>query len=374
MKNVMGMIYTGEHDARLRELTTVRTIAALPVAGRYRVIDFLASSMVNAGIRNVGVVMQKNYHSLMDHLGTGKEWNLHGKIDGLHILPPFLTRENVGVYTGVLDALRSNTNYLSRSKQEYVVLCNSSMICNPHMDQFIQFHMDTNADITLMYTREESMMRDDMGTYIQVAEDGRVTDMEVDPTHPTHNNTFMEILILKRDYLRDLVDKGVAHGHHELSRDVLMPMVRDGNGRVMAWEYDGPAWRLDSVQGYFKFNMELMNYDLRQELFQKDRPIYTKVRDDAPCKYGLNSSVKNSLVSQGCFIEGEVENCVISKGVHIAEGAKVSNCIIMQDTEIGEGCELDYVIIDKDVAIQNGKSLRGTDSYPIHIAKKSVID
>ena len=122
MKNVMGVIYTGENDARLRELTLTRAIAALPVAGRYRVIDFLISSMVNSGIKNVGVIMQKNYHSLMDHIGSGKEWDLHGKIDGLKVLPPFLTRENVGVYAGSLDALSSNSSYLTRSKQEWLVL------------------------------------------------------------------------------------------------------------------------------------------------------------------------------------------------------------------------------------------------------------
>ena len=136
MKDVMGVIYTGENDARLRELTMTRAIAALPVAGRYSVIDFLVSSMVNARMRNVGVIMQKNYHSLMDHLGSGKEWDLHGKNDGLYLLPPFLTRENVGVYNGLLDALRSNTNYLSRSKQEYVVLSGSNMIYNADMRSF----------------------------------------------------------------------------------------------------------------------------------------------------------------------------------------------------------------------------------------------
>ena len=126
MKDVMGIIYTGENDARLRELTIIRAIAALPVAGRFRVIDFLVSSMVNGGMKNIGVIMQKNYHSLMDHLGSGKEWDLHGKTNGLHILPPFLTRENVGLYPGVLDGLRSNTDYLNRSKQELVVLSNSN--------------------------------------------------------------------------------------------------------------------------------------------------------------------------------------------------------------------------------------------------------
>ena len=130
MKNVMGVIYTGEKDSFLRELTLARAIAAMPVAGRYRVIDFLVSGMVNSGIKNVSVIMQKNYHSLMDHLGSGKEWDLHGKNDGLYILPPFLTRENVGVYNGSLDALHSNFGYLRRSKQEYVLLCNSLIVFN----------------------------------------------------------------------------------------------------------------------------------------------------------------------------------------------------------------------------------------------------
>ena len=148
MKDVMGVIYTGENDARLRELTMTRAIAALPVLGRYRVIDFLVSSMVNGGMKNVGVIMQKNYHSLMDHLGSGKEWDLHGKNDGLYVLPPFLTRENVGVYSGMLDALRSNTNYLSRSKQEYLVLSGSNIIYNAKLDDLVRFHIDSGADIS----------------------------------------------------------------------------------------------------------------------------------------------------------------------------------------------------------------------------------
>ena len=348
LKDVMGVIYTGENDANLRELTMMRAIAALPVAGRYRVVDFLLSSMVNAGIRNVGVIMQKNYHSLMDHLGSGKEWDLHGKHDGLYVLPPFLTRENVGVYSGTLDALRSNTNYLSRSKQEYVVLCNSSIICNPHMDQFIQFHMDTNADVTLMYTREESMLRDEMGTYIQVADDGRVTDMEVDPTHPTHANTFMEILILKRDYLRDLVDKGVAHGHHELSRDVLMPMVRDGN-------------------------MDVLDAEVRSKLFADDLPVYTKIRDEMPARYGENAMAVNSLVADGCIIEGTVENSILFRGVRIAPDAHVKNCIIMQDGQVHSNAYIENCILDKQAVIKRNARLIGPNAYPIVIAKNVVI-
>ena len=197
MKNVMGVIYTGENDANLRELTLTRAIAALPVGGRYRVIDFLLSSMVNGGIKNVGVIMQKNYHSLMDHIGSGKEWDLHGKNDGLKVLPPFLTRENVGVYSGMLDALRSNTNYLSRSKQEYLVLSNSNIIYNANIAEFVAYHQNSGADITIMYTADPNMQRDELGCYLAVDESGMVTDMEVDPTHPNLPLTSMEVVVMK---------------------------------------------------------------------------------------------------------------------------------------------------------------------------------
>ena len=194
MKNVMGVIYTGENDARLRELTLIRAIAALPVAGRYRVIDFLVSSMVNSGMKNVGVITQKNYHSLMDHLGSGKEWDLHGKKDGLHILPPFLTRENIGVYSGTLDALRSNADYLTRSKQEYVVFSGSEIIYNAHLDEMVKCHKESGCDVTVMYTRDPSMKRDEHGTYIAVDENGAVCDIEVEPTHPSLEATYMEVV------------------------------------------------------------------------------------------------------------------------------------------------------------------------------------
>ena len=234
MKNVMGVIYTGENDANLRELTLTRAIAALPVGGRYRVIDFLLSSMVNGGIKNVGVIMQKNYHSLMDHIGSGKEWDLHGKNDGLKVLPPFLTRENVGVYSGMLDALRSNTNYLSRSKQEYLVLSNSNIIYNANIAEFVAYHQNSGADITIMYTADPNMQRDELGCYLAVDESGMVTDMEVDPTHPNLPLTSMEVVVMKRELLRTLVDKGVAHGYHDFNRDVLLRLGRYGRAGVNA--------------------------------------------------------------------------------------------------------------------------------------------
>lgn len=373
MKDIMGVIYTGESDARLRELTMTRAIAALPVAGRYRVIDFLVSSMVNGGIKNVGVIMQKNYHSLMDHLGSGKEWDLHGKNDGMYVLPPFLTRENVGVYSGMLDALRSNTNYLSRSKQEYLVLSGSNIIYNCHMDDFVRFHQDSGADITLMYTRDPAMKRDEYGSYFTVDETGAVTDFEVEPTHPNYDCCFMDVMVMKRELLRSLVDKGVAHGYHDMNRDVLLRSVQEGKLRINACEYTGPCWRMDSVQSYFRFNMDILDTANRRRLFSEDLPVYTKVRDEMPARYGDNVNVVNSLVADGCIIEGTVENSILFRGVRIAPDAHVKNCIIMQDGNVHSGAYIENCILDKQAVIKRNARLIGPAAYPIVIAKNVVI-
>ena len=242
MKNVMGVIYTGEKDSFLRELTLLRAIAAMPVAGRYRVIDFLVSSMVGSGMRNVGVIMQKNYHSLMDHLGSGKEWDLHGKNDGLYILPPFLTRDNVGVYTGSLDALHSNMNYLRRSRQEYVLLCNSLIIFNANFTDMFKSYLDSGCDVMMLYTKDPEMQRPEYGTYLDIDPTGKVIDIEIDPTKPRYENTSMDVILLRKDLLIDLVDRGAAHGYHDLVRDVLQRMARDAGLNLCGYEYKDICW------------------------------------------------------------------------------------------------------------------------------------
>ena len=373
MKDVMGLIYTGENDARLRELTVTRAIAAMPVAGRYRVIDFLVSSMVNGGMKNIGVITQKNYHSLMDHLGSGKEWDLHGKNNGLHILPPFLTRENVGLYPGLLDALRSNNNFFIRSKQETLVLSNSNIIYNAHLDELVQYYRDTEADITLLYSRDQSMKRDEYGTYLALDEQGNVTDLEVQPTHPSYDNVYMQVMVIKRELIKDLVDKAVSHGLHSMERDIILRLVQNKSARINAYEYKGKAWQIDSVQSYFRFNMDILDPKMRKGLFREDLPVFTKVRDEMPACYGDDATVVNSLIADGCQIEGTVENSVLFRGVKIAPGAHVKNCIIMQDGQVHEGAYIENCILDKQAVIKRNSKLIGPEAYPIVIGKDVVI-
>ncbi len=373
MKNVMGIIYTGEKDSFLRELTQLRAIAAMPVAGRYRVIDFLMSSLVNSGVKNVGVIMQKNYHSLMDHLGSGKEWDLHGKNDGLYILPPFLTRENVGVYEGVLDALHSNMSYLRRSRQEYVLLCNSLIVFNSNFYEIFAAYESSGADVTVMYTRRPDMIRAEYGMYFDLDDAGMVTDVEIDPTQPRYANSSMDVFLMRKDLLMDLIDRGVAHGYHDLTRDILQRMIRDAGMRVNGYEFKGVCFRMDSVQGYFKFNMDALNPEIRHELFSENNPVYTKVRDEMPARYLDGATVVNSMLADGCIVDGTVEHSVLFRGVKIDKDATVKNCILMQDTHIGSDAYLENCILDKQAVIRPGGKLIGPSAYPIVISKNMAI-
>lgn len=372
MKDVMGVIYTSRNDLRLRELTMSRAIAALPVLSRYRVIDFVLSSLVNSGTRNVGVIMQKNYHSLMDHLGSGKEWDLHTRNDGLFILPPYLTRENVGSYGGMMDALRSNMRYLRRSKQEYMILTNSETVYNMTFDNALKSHIENNADITLIYTKVRNIRFDpdvtERHVYLNVDQQDIVTDYEVGPVEPSYDNFYMDALIICREMLAHMVDQAVAHGEHDFGKEILQKHIRSGDMKIMGYEYKGYACRIESVLSLFQFNMDMLDIRRRHDMFNVN-PVYTKIRDEVPAKYMNGSAASNSLVADGCIIEGQVENSILFRGVRIHPGAMVKNSIIMQDGEIQSGVKIENVILDKQVTIKRGGRLIGQPSYPIVIAK-----
>ncbi len=376
MKNVMGVIYTTKNDFAMRELTSTRSVAALPVVGRYRMIDFMLSNMVNSGVRNVGVIVQKNYHSLMDHLGSGQEWDLHTKTDGLFILPPFQTHENVGSYNGTLDALKSNIGYLRRSKQEYVVLTGSYGVFNTTYDDMMNQHMASGADITLMYTKSYSdtriySLQQGSHAYFKLGEDNRVQDIEIGPNVPSYANFSMSVLVMKRTLLVHLIDQAVAHGMHDMHKDMLTYYVRTGLLKIHGFEFKGYHRCIESISSYFHFNMDMLNYDMRKELFGV-RPVYTKVRDEVPVRYTKSAHAENCLVADGCIIEGTVINSVLFRGVRVRRGAVVKNSVIMQESDIQENVELQNVIFDKLVTVRSGK-LIGQAAYPIVIAKGTTL-
>ena len=377
MKNVMGIIYTNKDDLSLRELTNQRSVAALPLAGRYRVVDFILSSMVNSGVRNVGVIMQRNYRSLMDHLGSGKEWDLHTRNNGLFLLPPFVTQETGGEYLGVLDALRANFDYLRRSTQRLALLTNSNMVFNMNFEPMIRQHEQTDADITLLYTKvrrdmELSSASKHTHAFLNVGKDGRISDMEVNPNAANYDTMYMNVLLIKRTLLMHLVDGAAAHGEHDINRELIQPAIKSGSLKVYGYEFEGYYRRIETIKSYFRCNMDLLDYNVRQELFKKS-PVYTKTRDDVPAVYREGNNVKNSLVADGCVIEGSVENCVLFRGVHIGRNASVKNAIIMQDSEIEDSVELENVILDKNVTVRAHGRLIGQVQYPIVIGKNVTL-
>ena len=374
MKNVMGIIYTGEKDNFLRELTMKRSIAAMPLAGRFRVIDFLVSSLVNSGVRNVGVIMQKNYHSLMDHLGSGKEWDLHGKNDGLYILPPFLNRDNnLGTYSGTLDGLHSNMGYLRRSKQEYVLLSNSLMVYNVNFTDFYNQFIQSESEIMLMYSKDQELIRSEFGMYIDVTDEGQVVDIEIAPTKPRYTNSCMEVYLMRKELLLDLIDRGTSHGLHDFNRDMLQRLIQDTNIKVSGYEYKGKVFRIDSITSYFQCNMDMLNTEIRHKVFAEEMPVYTKLRDELPERYCDSALMSNCIVADGGIVEGNVSHSVLFRGVKIAKGAVVKNCIIMQDSVIEENAYLENCILDKQAVIQKNTRLIGPSSYPIVISKNMVI-
>lgn len=369
---LFGLIYTGESNMQLRDLTYSRSVAAVPFAGRYRCIDFVMSCMVNTGISNVGIITQKNYHSLMDHLGSGKEWDLRRKRDGLFILPPFVTKENTGLYTGTVDAIRSVMGYIRRSTQRYVILTGSHTLYNTTYDDMLSQHIDEGADITIMYNDTPPYAEENRFDDMRLVLDGdRVVDMEYNSFRPSTNHTACDAYIMERTLLEFLIEDAAAHGFSDFMRDVLLKRVRDL--RVYGWKYEGYVGRLNSLQTYFRHNMDVLDRDVRSDLFNPKHPIYTKVKDEVPARYTAGASARNSLLADGCVIEGEVEDSVLFRGVRVQRGAKVKNCILMQAADIGPECELSYAVLDKGVIIRAGRRLAGYESCPIIIRKGTTV-
>lgn len=371
--NAFGLIVSGERTTRLKDLTLSRSTAAVPFGGRYRIIDFMLSNMVNAGLTSVGLITEKNYHSLMDHLGSGKEWDLHRKRDGLFILPPFMTKDNSGVFHGAIDAIRSVIGYVRRTSEDYAILVWPRVAMNMDLVPMMEQHLATGADLTILYAEDGSFQPEEQSQDLRLIldEKGRVTEMELDAYRPRSVNRSCDVMILKKELLEYLVEEAYARGEYDFHRDILLKKCRTLN--IMGYKHEGFLARVESIESYFADSMALLNPDVQADLFNPRHPIYTKVKDEVAARYSVSAQVKNSLVADGCVIEGQVENCILFRGVHVKPGARVFNSILMQGAELGENSLLDHVILDKGVKILPGRSLQGYDSFPIVIRKNQTV-
>ncbi|MCL2697505.1 MAG: glucose-1-phosphate adenylyltransferase subunit GlgD [Oscillospiraceae bacterium] len=370
--NMLGLIFANLHDETIPDLTKNRTMASVPFGARYRMIDFPLSNMVNSGISSVGVITKGNYQSLLDHLGSGGEWDLSRKTGGLQLLPPYGHERRRGLYRGRMEAMHSVVNYIANNNADYVLMTDCNVIVNMDYNHIIEYHIEKEADITIVYGSGKYKSAEMLTkTALGVNTDGRVNDVLICPDKEGEFNTSMNMYIMRRDLLLELITETASRNLYSFEVDVIQKMCREL--KIYGYKYNGYYEQVDDILNYFSANMALMNYEKRQVLFPRRRPIYTKVRDDAPAKYGLESEVTNSLIADGCIIEGRVENCVLFRGTKIGKGAMVKNCILMQDTVIGDKCELNYVISDKNVNVGGYRSLFGTEDYPVFVSKGSSV-
>lgn len=376
--SVQGIIFSNLHDKNIPELTLKRTMASVPYAGRYRLIDFALSNMVNSGITSVSVITHYNYQSLMDHIGAGKDWDLARRSGGIKILPPYMTayaNQSNALYNSRMEALKSVNYSVSRFTSDYVVLSDCDVICNVDLNDMINDHIKNKADITIAIKRvllnPGSASRN---VIVDSDAEGRLIDVNPYPTNVTgYRDINLNILVINREYLQSIVVDAIAHGYSSFNRDILSRCAPRRNFRV--YKYDGYFANIGSLSEYYSHSMELLGSpENRDAIFGiKNRPIYTKVRNSAPTRYASSSCVKNSLVADGCTIDGTVENSIIFRGVKISRGATVKNSILFQDTVIGENVFLNCVITDKNVVIRDGRILSGHETLPFFIEKGKMV-
>lgn len=370
-RSVLGLIFSNMHESTIPDLTKERTMGSVLFGGRYRLIDFPLSNMVNSGIDEVGVITKSNYQSLLDHLGSGSEWDLARKIGGLHLLPPF-SHVQSGMYRGRLEALYGVWNFIKTSNADYVVLSDCDVITSVDFSKVVEYHIETGADITSVYAKDViTSEQAQNATVFSINDDGRVVDVLLNPHISGACNISLNMFVLSKEFLKNIVLEAASKSLYSFEQAILQGRTHEY--RIMAYRHDGFFCKITSMETFYKANMSLLNSDNRSKLFPENSPVFTKVRDNPPAKFAIGASVKNSLIGDGCIIEGTVENCVIFRGVKIGKGAVVKNSILMQDTVIGAKCDINNVITDKNVKIGDMRMLTGSQNYPLFLGKGAVI-
>ncbi|MFZ7102009.1 MAG: glucose-1-phosphate adenylyltransferase subunit GlgD [Peptococcaceae bacterium] len=370
MHNTMGIIMNTKSENLFGEITQNRCMSAVPFGGRYRLIDFILSNMVNCGMKNISLITSHKFRSLLDHLGKGKEWGLDRKSEGLLYLPsasPNILRKHNKFDLKDLDA---NFDYLQRSRQQYVFITGSNMLCNFNLKSAFSYHKERGADLTLIYKEERNKGCLENLDFLSLDFDGRVNAINHNPGSGEFENISMEMIIMERELLMDIINVASASGNWDLA-EILAENIDEL--KIYGYPFKGYLAKINSIENYFRCNMDLLKPEIWRELFFSFGPIYTKSKDGPPAKYENGARTRNVLVATGCNIKGSIENSVIFRGVTVAGGTQISNSIIMQKSVIGENAVLENVILDKDVTIRKGVVLKGDRNHPIVIGKKTVI-
>lgn len=372
MSDLHGLILADRKAPGLHELVDVRTSASLPFCGRYRLIDFALSSMRNAGVRDVGVIMQRDYQSLLDHLGSGKDWDMSRRGGGLRLLPPFgQPKDTAGDHSTIIDALWAVESYIRGIKNSSVVLCRGDLAANIDLAAAMERHLSADADVTAVCAPASSRADAGAENRFTVDSEGVVKGIKC-RCGGGEGLASLEMFILKKQALTDIMNRCSDCRSPGFHKDGLGGLIENG-AKIVVYEHKNYARRITCIAEYYDASMDMLDSKLRSELFPVGRPVRTKGRADVSTYYGEAAHSENSLVADGCYIEGSVENCVLFRRVRVGAGAVLKNCVIMQDSEVGAGAGLSYVITDKKCVISPGKTLAGAPGIPLVLPKKSRV-
>ena len=370
-----GIIFSNLNNNTLSRLTRDRTVAAIPFACRYRLIDFCLSNLVNANISKIHVVANYNYRSLIEHIGSGKDWDLARRKDGIKVISPFQTAGSASakVFATHMEALKSMKQYIDEFKEEHVVLMDSDFVLNIDIADVIRVHEKTGANVTMVTKIAEADYTSKSSRLFVSSVAGKVTDMAMSHEATEFNpELVLNVYVMKTDYLRTIIGEAEAYGLNSFT-EMLRRKYAHSNYRTYC--FDGYAASVSSFLDYYKYSMKLVNDDNARcsLLNEKSRPIFTRVHNSAPVVYAKTAKVENSLIADDCVIEGTVINSVISRGVHVARGAVVKNSILFQRTKVEKNAELNCIVTDKQVTVTEGVKLSGNENMPFFIQKGRTV-
>lgn len=367
----MGIIFSNIYDSTLGDLTNLRTVASLPFGSRYRQIDFVLSNLSNSGIYSAGIITKHNYRSLMDHLRSGSDWDMKRKNEGIVFLPPFVTG-NTGIYKGKMEALYSALHFIDNPNYDYVVVCDSTVLCNVDFRPAIKAHILSGSDVTVLANREPAGDREHP---LILAVDGekKVTELLIDTYAREDDYVGMGMFVISRELLVEAIKEHYSKGLVHLERDYLQRKFNENTLSISVYPVEGVVLRNEDVCSYYQNNMALLDREVRSALFKQEFPIYTKVRDEAPTYYGEGSKIEDCLIADGCSMYGKVVKSILFRGVRVEEGAEIRSSIIMQGAKVGKGAKLECVILDKNVTVTDGAVLIGTPEHPVIVKKGEIV-
>ena len=357
----LGLILAGGNNSLMRELSNKRAIAAMPVVGSYRAIDFTLSNMTNSNIHKVAVITQYNARSLNEHLISSKWWNFGRKQGGLYILTPTLSAGNSWWYRGTADSIYQNINWLKESHEPYVVIASGDGIYKLDYGKVLEYHIAKEADITLVCKEYDGDPR--RFGVLKLNDDGRVIEYEEKPMVATSNLVSIGVYIIRRRLLIELIEQSAFEGRYDLVNDIF---IRYRNlKKIYAYRMDSYWENVASVESYYKTNMDFLNKEVRDHFLVDYPHIYTKASDLPPVKYNHGCEVNNSIISCGSIVNGRVDNSLIFRNVYIGENSIIKNSIILNDVYIGNNAYVENCIVESKGTVLQGSYYRGEDEIKI---------